>query len=66
MILVLIAAGFIATNYLVKNHKDLFRIEKKQSYLTYKEKLNTFLKTGTVLASIIILTIMSFVVLLVV
>lgn len=66
VIFVLIVIGFISTNYLVKNHKDLFKVEKKQSYLTYKEKLNVFLKTGTVLASIILLTVMSFVVLLVV
>ena len=66
VILVLIVAGFIAAHYLVKNHKDLFKIEKKQSYMTYKEKLGTFLKTGTVIASVIILTIMSFVILLVV
>lgn len=64
VILVLIVIGFIATNYLVKNYKDFFKIKSKKTYLTYKEKLNTFLKTGTVIASIVILTIMSFVVLL--
>ena len=64
VILVLIVIGFIAANYLVKNYKDFFKIKSKKTYLTYKEKLNTFLKTGTVIASIVILTIMSFVLLL--
>ena len=66
VILVLIVIGFISTSYLVKNHKDLFKVEKKHSYLTYSEKLKVFFKTGTVIASIIILTIMSFVILLLV
>ncbi len=64
VILVLIVIGFISTNYLAKNHKDLFKLEKKQSYLTYKEKLKVFFKTGTVIACTVLLTIMSFVILL--
>ena len=66
VILILIVIGFISTNYLTKNHKDLFKLEKKQSYLTYKEKLKVFFKTGTVIACTILLTVMSFAILLIV
>jgi len=63
IILVLVAVGFVCTNYLVKNHKDFFKLNKEKSLLTYKEKLSTFLKAGTVKVSFAILTIMSFVIL---
>ena len=59
-ILVLVAIGLVCSNYLLKNHKDFFKLKKEKSLLTYKEKLSTFLKTGTVIVSIAILTIASF------
>ena len=58
-IVILIVIGFIATTYLLKKDKDFFTVETKTSYLTYSEKLKTFMTTGTVIASIILLTIES-------
>lgn len=63
VLLLLIVIGFVASYYLTKNHKELFEIKKKESYLTGGEKLKTFFSSATVIASTIILCIMSFAVL---
>lgn len=59
LIAVLIICGFIALSYLLRNEKDFFKLETKPSHLTYGEKVKTFMTTGTVIASIVILSIMS-------
>ena len=60
---VLIIIGFAASYYLAKNHKDLFEIQGTKSYLTGGEKLKAFFSTGTIIASTIILCLMSIAVL---
>ena len=59
--LLFIIAGFIAISYLVKNHKEIFEPKKSETSFRFGELTRMFLSTGTVIACMVILVIMSLV-----
>ncbi|MBQ2604906.1 MAG: CPBP family glutamic-type intramembrane protease [Acutalibacteraceae bacterium] len=61
MMLLFIITGFISISYLVKNHKEIFEPKKSESSFKFGELTRMFLSTGTIIASMIILIILSLV-----
>ena len=61
MMLLFIIAGFISISYLVKNHKEIFEPKKSETSLKFGELTRMFLSTGTIIACMVILVIMSLV-----
>lgn len=59
LIILLVVIGFASIYYLTKNKKELFDISPEKTLLTFGEKIKVFFSAGTVIACIVILSLMS-------
>lgn len=59
IVLLFIIAGIWGVSYLAKNDKSFFELKTKKTLISYDEKIKTFFSTGTVIACMIVLFLLS-------